>query len=70
MSDKRVTEMNREELLAHMAASHEINNIGNDESESWKAAFKLFTAHGGGPVDMNCSSCWTKVRDWMINEKY
>lgn len=68
MSEKSINEMNREELLQWMSANREINEIGNDGSEAWKAAFKLYSSHGGGAVDMGCSSCWTKVRDWLINE--
>lgn len=60
--------MDKAELLLHMTASRIINDIGNESLKEWQRAFELFTQSGGGPVDMGCSSCWTKVRDWMINE--
>lgn len=65
-----VKEMSRKELLQQLRATGQINHIGNEESEEWKRAFELFTQAGGGAVDMECSGCWNKVRDWMLNEHY
>lgn len=61
-----IQEMGKAELLDLMKADRSINDIGNDSSQQWKRAFELFTQAGGGLVDMGCSTCWTKVRDWMM----
>lgn len=64
-----VKTMDRSQLLQQLRASGQINSIGNEESPEWQRAFELYKLAGGGAVDMGCSSCWNKVRDWMLNEK-
>lgn len=63
-----IENMNRSELLSRLRATGQVNQIGNDDSPEWARAFELYRAAGGGSVDMGCSSCWNKVRDWILNE--
>ncbi len=61
---KKINEFNREELIAHMRASGEIHRADR-ESKAWKHAFKLFEETQGVKVDIDCSSCWSKVKSWI-----
>lgn len=63
-----IENMNRSELLSRLRTTGQVNKIGNEDSPEWKRAFELYQAAGGGAVDMGCSSCWNKVRDWILNE--
>ncbi len=61
---KKISDMTRDELIAHMKASGEIHRA-NKESKAWARAFKLFQENQGTVVDMDCSKCWSKVTQWI-----
>lgn len=61
---KKISEMSKQELIAHMKASGEWHRADR-ESKAWARAFKLYQENQGVVVDMECSKCWSKVTDWM-----
>lgn len=62
-----VSDMDKNQLVAHMKASREINQF-DEESESWKRAFKLYK-QTGNPADMECTKCRMMVREWLLNNE-
>lgn len=61
---KKIGDFDKEELIAHMKASGEIHRPSK-ESKAWVRAFELYRQSQGGYVDMDCSSCWAKVKTWV-----
>ena len=57
--------MNREELRDYMKASREIHQF-DEESKAWQRAFELARKGGLEHMSMQCSSCISKVREWLI----
>lgn len=47
-----------------MRASREINRFDAD-NKSWKHAFELARKSGLENMDMGCSSCIRKVKEWL-----
>lgn len=60
----KITEMTREQLRDYMRASRELNRFDSD-SVAWKQAFKLARASGLESMDMSCTSCIKKVKEWI-----
>lgn len=58
----------KRDLLTRLRASGKVNQIGDETVPEWREAFELYKESGGGAVDMGCSSCWNKVREWILNE--
>lgn len=58
----------KRDLLIRLRASGKVNQIGDETIPEWKEAFELYKLSGGGEVDMGCSGCWNKVREWILNE--
>lgn len=61
---KKISEFNKEELVAHLKASGEIHR-GEKESKAWIRAFELYRQQQGGYADIDCSTCWSKVKEWI-----
>lgn len=64
MADLKITDMNREQLRDYMRASREIHRYDSD-NVAWKHAFKLANMAGLGRLDMDCTSCIRKVKEWL-----
>ena len=62
-----VKDMNKAELLNQLRASGQINDVGDTQNVLWQRAFDLYKQRGN-VVDMGCSSCWSKVKEWLENE--
>jgi hypothetical protein len=60
----KVSDLDREGLRDYMKNNGEIHR-GNEDSESWKHAFKLYEKAQGVKVGMDCSRCWQKVSEWI-----
>jgi len=60
----KIHEMNREELRDHMRASRLLNRF-DSEAQEWKHAFKLAKAAGMESMDLACTSCVRKVKEWL-----
>lgn len=60
----KVSEMNREQLRDHMMAARIINKFDSDMPE-WKQAFKLAKLSGLENMDMDCTGCVKKVKEWL-----
>jgi len=60
----KITEMNREQLRDYMKASREIQRYDSD-LPSWKHAFKLAKLAGLENMDMQCTGCIKKVKEWL-----
>lgn len=60
----KISEMSREQLRDHMKASRVIHRFDSDSPE-WKQAFKLAILSGMENMDMECSKCITKVKEWI-----
>jgi hypothetical protein len=56
--------MSREQLRDYMKASREIHRY-DKHSTSWKHAFKLAKLSGLESMDMECTSCISKVKEWL-----
>lgn len=60
---KKISEFTKEELIVHMKASGEYNR-SDRESRAWARAFELYN-QSQGAVDMDCSKCWDRVKEWL-----
>lgn len=60
----KITDMNREQLRDYMRASREINRFDSN-NVVWKHAFKLAKLSGMENMDMDCSGCVKKVKEWL-----
>ena len=60
----KITEMNREQLRDYMKASREINRF-DSENIVWQHAFKLARKSGMENVDMDCTGCIKRVKEWL-----
>ena len=63
----KINEMNRDQLRDYMKASRDIYRFDSD-SPAWKHAFKLARLAGMESMDMECSSCIGKVKEWIEGE--
>ncbi len=61
----KINEMTREELRDYMKASREIHSFDID-SKPWKRAFQLAHQSGMENMDMQCTKCISKVREWLM----
>lgn len=60
----KVSEMNREQLRDHMKAARIIHKFDSDVPE-WKHAFKLARLSGLENMDMDCTGCVKKVKEFL-----
>jgi len=60
----KITEMNREQLRDHMRAARMLNRFDPDTVE-WKHAFKLAKLGGLESMDMDCTGCIKKVKEFI-----
>lgn len=60
----KITDMTREQLRDYMKASREMHRF-DSESVAWKHAFKLARANGLENMDMDCTGCIKKVKEWL-----
>lgn len=61
---KKISEMDRVELCAYLKSTGQIRK-GDSENKAWQHAFKLFKESQGMAVDIDCSSCWRRVIEWL-----
>ena len=61
----KITELNKEELLAFMKGNGEIHRYNRD-SWAWKRAFQLIRAAGYENLEMDCMKCIDKVKTWLL----
>lgn len=61
---KKISEFDKSELIAHLKASGEIHRPSK-ESKAWGRAFDLYRQTTGGYADIDCSTCWKKVVQWV-----
>jgi len=60
----KITEMSREQLRDHMKANRDIYRYDRDLI-TWKHAFALAKKSGLENMEMDCSGCVKKVREWL-----
>ncbi len=61
---KKITEMDKAEILAYLKASHEIRHF-DDGLHSWKRAIDLYKQATGMPFDSDCSGCRKRLFEWL-----
>jgi hypothetical protein len=61
----KITDMTKPELLAFMKGNGEIHRY-NIDSYAWKHAFKLAKLSGMEHLEMDCSKCVDKVKEWIL----
>ena len=59
-----IKEMTREQLRDHMKAGRMLSRF-DSEAVEWKHAFKLAKLAGMESMDIQCSSCIKKVKEWL-----
>jgi hypothetical protein len=65
---KKVSELNKAELLEHMNASGEVHRYSAD-SKAWQRAFALAMEAGViAYIDYGCTKCIQKVDEWLKTE--
>jgi hypothetical protein len=60
----KITEMNREQLREFMKGNGDIHRY-NVDAITWKYAFKLAKLSGYENLEMDCSKCIDKVKEWL-----
>lgn len=60
----KITDMTREQLRDHMKAARLINRFDRDLKE-WQHAFSLAKKGGLENMDMECTGCIKKVKEWL-----
>lgn len=60
----KITEMTREQLRDYMKASRLIYRYDR-EDVAWKHAFALAKKSGLENMDMDCTGCIRKVKEWL-----
>jgi hypothetical protein len=58
-----VKSLNKGELFQAMMNNGSFHRMGN--TPFWKRAFELYTENTGEKVDLGCSRCYTKVKEWL-----
>lgn len=60
----KISEMSREELIAHMRGNGSIHRPDRDSNE-WKRAFALARLSGYENLEMDCTKCIDKVKQFL-----
>jgi hypothetical protein len=58
-----IQSLDKGQLFAKMMESGAFHRMGN--TPLWKHAFKLYIQSTGDKVDLGCSRCYTKVKEWL-----
>lgn len=62
--DKKIADMEREELWAYMKASHDARHF-NEELPSWQRAIELYKKQTGMKFDPDCTGCRRMLIEWL-----
>lgn len=62
--EKKITDMDKDELVLFMKASREIHSF-NYELKSWQRAVQLYR-DAGNKFDEDCSGCRRRLIEWLV----